>query len=60
MELANVDATFYGLKNLIIKEQVMHVCPRDLNIYLQERAPRTLDELSKIVERYLRGPYGGK
>ena len=39
VELANVDATFDGLKCLIIKEQVIDVCPRDLSIYLQERAP---------------------
>ena len=50
-ELTNIDATFDGLKNLIIKEQVIDLCPRDLSIYLQERAPRTLDELSKIAEQ---------
>ena len=54
VELANVDASVDGFKNLIIKEQVIDVCPRDLSIYLQERAPRTLDEISMIAEQYLK------
>ena len=52
VERANGDATFDGIKNFMIKEQVIYVCPRDLSIYLQERAPRTLDELNKIAEQY--------
>ena len=38
----------------MIKEQVIEACPRDLSIYLQERDPRTLVELSKIAEQYLK------
>ena len=45
-------AAFDGMKKSIIKVQVIEICPRDLNIYLQQRAPRTLDELNKIAEQY--------
>ena len=41
VELVNVDATFDGLKKLIIKKQVIDVCPRDLGIYLQESSTNT-------------------
>ena len=37
----------------MIKEQLIEVCPRNLNIYLPERAPRALDELRKIAQQYL-------
>ena len=54
VELSEVEATFEGVKKLMIKEQVIEACPRDLSIYLQERDPRTLVELSKIAEQYLK------
>ena len=53
-ELADVEATFEGVKNLMIKEQVIEACPIDLSIHFQERNPRTLVEQSKIPEKYLK------
>ena len=32
VELADVEATFEGVKNLLIKEQAIEACPRDLSI----------------------------
>ena len=58
VELADVEATVEGVKNLMIKEQVIEACPRDLSIHLQERNPRTLAELSKIAEQYLKARGG--
>ena len=49
-----MEATFEGVKNVMIKEQVIEACPRDLSIHLQERNPQTLVELSKIAEQYLK------
>ena len=49
-----MEATFGGLKNLMIKEQVIEACLRDLSIHLQERNLQTLVELSKITEQYLK------
>ena len=54
VELADVEATFEGVKNLMIKEQVIEACHRDLSIHLQERNLQTLVELSKIAKQYLK------
>ena len=54
VELADVEATFEGVKSLMIKEQLIEACPRYLSIHLQERNPRALAELSKIAEQYLK------
>ena len=42
------------MKSLIIKEQVIEACPRDLSIHLQERSPQTLEELNRYAEQYLK------
>ena len=48
-ELTDVEATVEGVKNLMIKEQVIDACPRDLSIHLQERNPQTLVELIRLA-----------
>ena len=49
-----MEATFEGVKNLMIKEQVIEACPTGLSINLQDRNPQTLFEQSKIAEQYLK------
>lgn len=54
IELSEVDSTFEGLRDLIVKEQVIDACSKDLAVYLQERSPRDLGELAKFAEQYLK------
>ena len=53
LELSETERTFDGLKNLIMKEQFIKSCPKDLAIYLQERPPETLTKFAKIADQYL-------
>ena len=53
VKFSNSEQTYQGIKNLIVKEQFINSCPQDLSIYLQERAPSTIEELSKLSEKYL-------
>ena len=39
VEVADVEASFEGVKNLMTKEQVIRACPRDLSIHLQCERP---------------------
>ena len=43
----------FGLKDLIVKEQFIDSCPKDLAIHLGERAPETLAKIAKIADQYL-------
>jgi len=53
LELSNTDRSFEGLKDLIVKEQFVDSCPKELAIYLHERAPEMLVQIAKIVDPYL-------
>ena len=53
LELSDTDQTFGGLKDLIVKEQFIDSCPKDLAIHLRERAPDTLAKIAKIADQYL-------
>jgi len=53
LELSNTEQTFEGLKDLIVKEQFIDCCPKDLAIHLRERAPETLAQIAKIADQYL-------
>ena len=39
LELSNTERSFEGLKDLIVKEQFIDSCPKELAIHLRERAP---------------------
>ena len=53
LELSDTEQTFDGLKNLIVKEQFIDSCSKDLAIHLCERAPETLAKIAKIADQYL-------
>ena len=53
LELSDTEQTFDGLKDLIVKEQFIDSCPKDLAIHLRERAPETLAKIAKITDLYL-------
>ena len=53
LELSHTERSFEGLKDLIVKEQFIDSCPKDLAIHLRERAPETLDQIAKIADQYL-------
>ena len=45
LELSKTEKTFEGLKDLIVKEQFINSCPKELAIHLREQAPETLEEI---------------
>ena len=53
LELSNTESSFEGLKDLIVKEQFIDSCPKELAIHLRERAPETLVQIARIADQYL-------
>ena len=53
LELSDTEQTFDSLKDLIVKEQFIDSCPKDLAIHLRERAPETLGKIVEITDQYL-------
>ena len=54
MELSESNMTYEGLRDLMVKEQVIDTCPHDLSIYLQEMSPRDRDEMAKLGGKFLK------
>lgn len=53
MELAEAEKTYDGLKTLIVKEQYINICSKELATFLRERKPKDLRELGVLAEQYL-------
>ena len=53
IELAEVEQTFMGVVDLIIREQFTSSCSKDLSIWLKQCNSKTLDELSRLADQYL-------
>ena len=53
MKLAKAEATFEGLRQLVIMEQFLNMCPKELAVYLKERPMESMDEVAKTSEKFL-------
>ena len=51
--VSNTERSFEGLKDLIVKEQFVDACLKELAIHRRERAPETLVQIVKIADQYL-------
>ena len=51
--MAKVEESFNGVVELMAQEQFTNACPKELSVYLNERSPKTLDELVTWAEQYL-------
>ena len=48
VKLAKVEESFDGVVELMVREQFINACPKELSVYLNERSPKTLDELATL------------
>ena len=53
VELSTVEKLFDGAVELMVREQFTNACSKGLFVYLNERSPKTLDELVILVKQYL-------
>ena len=54
VRMSDIQQTYEGLRQLTIMEQYLHVCPRELALFIRERSPtglKQLVELADILER---------
>ena len=49
IELLKTEQNFKVLKDLIVKEQLINSCSKELSVHYCERAPETLEEIAKIA-----------
>ncbi|XP_021371318.1 uncharacterized protein LOC110461908 [Mizuhopecten yessoensis] len=50
--MAGTEKTFEGLKDLMIRDQFIRACGNDLTLFLKERIPKSIGEMSKLAYQY--------
>lgn len=60
-EMGTSAKTYDELMDLMVREQTSNVCPRDLALFLKERNPKSVKEMTKLADRYQEAhrPSGG-
>ena len=53
MKMAETEETFEGLRQLVILEQFLNMCPKELAVYLKERPMENMDEVANASEKFL-------
>ena len=48
-----MDKTFKGMSELTVGKQFTDSCPKDVAVFLKERSPKDLEELTTLAEQYL-------
>ena len=57
IDMASIDKTYEGLQDLILREQLTFICNRDLELFLLEREPKSLEQANKFADQYKEARY---
>ena len=52
IHMASEGKTFEGLQDFILRAQLTFICNRDLELFLREREPKSLEQASKFADQY--------
>ena len=55
--MASKEKSYEGLHDLILREQLTFICNRDLELFLHEREPKSLEQASKLADQYKEARY---
>ena len=57
IDMASIEKSYEGLQDLILREQPTFICNRDLELFLREREPKSLEQASKLADQYKEARY---
>ena len=57
IDMASIEKSYEGLQDLILREQLTFICNRDLELFLREREPKSLELASKLADQYKEARY---
>lgn len=52
IEIAEVEKEYDSLVDLIVREQMLSSCPKDLVVFLRERKPKSVKEMTTYADQY--------
>ncbi|XP_046566272.1 uncharacterized protein LOC124274942, partial [Haliotis rubra] len=53
IELSGTEKTYDGVRDLLLREQILNSTGRDLSMFLRERTPKTAMEMAKLAEQFV-------
>ena len=57
IDMASIEKSYEGLQDLILREQLTFICNSDLELFLREREPKSLEQASKLADQYKEARY---
>lgn len=57
IEMSKISTTFEGLYDLMVRDQFIYVCSKELNMFLEERVPDTLGKMATLADQYREARY---
>ena len=55
--MASIEKSYQGLQDLILREQITFICNQDLELFLRELEPKSLEQASKFADQYKEARY---
>ncbi|MCG7875094.1 MAG: RNase H-like domain-containing protein [Candidatus Thiodiazotropha endolucinida] len=52
IEMSSCHKTYEGLFDLMMRDQLLHMCNKDLTLYLKERVPSSLQEMATLADQF--------
>lgn len=52
VEMTKTEKTYERLKDLVIRDQFIYCCGRDLALFLKERIPTSLNDMAKLADQF--------
>ena len=52
LEMSLTPNTFEGLFDLVMRDQLLHICNRDLTLFLKERTPKSVDNMAELADQF--------
>ena len=57
IDMASIEKSYEGLQDLILREQLTFICNRDLELFLQKRESKSLEQASELADQYKEARY---
>lgn len=52
LKMAHIAETYEALFDLVLRDQFLNVCNRDLILFLKERTPKSIQDMAQLVDQY--------
>lgn len=52
IEMSNIPKTFAGLYDLMLRDQFLHVCNKEVSLFLKERIPSSVENMAKLADQF--------